>query len=487
MAIINKFEYIEIEDNPEFKSLRIKNIKGFIKLLQQYQVKLVLRTEKTEADGKATGEFLFLENQVLYRIFGNNFKSIEEFEDASRGDFPDADSFYEAQKAGVTTYREYHDCIKTGVVDKQVYAKAQKLGFLDAFDKFRDRCEQNRALIPQNFNLEDIDTPIKLCEFAITKGFKDYGDFDKGFFLGFSDKITYDDAKQKGFTYGDDYLNAVKMGFDQVKEYQEAKHLKIQNKFEYTRYLTLKNSAKGIYSFDQMVLLTALKNTDNGKKLSLKKLMELLKQKEEELKFVTTEDETREFPEWYIKKLNTEADIHTFFAQQSKIKEYGIFDTDGEYFEVWRISHQKIYVDGNNVAFANNRKRENADGDDKPHCSNIKLVVDELYRQRFEEIVVIGDPGLKKRTPDLNVLTKMISDKRITYHEAPSTTEADEFFIKRAKADKCYIISNDTFRDWKFKDDWISDNIDRIRIPFMINNGIVTLSGIEKLIAETSE
>lgn len=147
----------------------------------------------------------------------------------------------------------------------------------------------------------------------------------------------------------------------------------------------------------------------------------------------------------------------------------------------WRVSNKKIYVDGNNVAFENFRHRENKNGDDKPHCSNIKLVVDELRNLRFEEIIVIGDPGLKRRAADVAVLTKMITDKQIIFQEAPSRTEADEFFIKKAKNDKCSIITNDTFRDWKLKDIWIAENIDRIRIPFMIEGGKVTFSGIEKL------
>ena len=45
----------------------------------------------------------------------------------------------------------------------------------------------------------------------------------------------------------------------------------------------------------------------------------------------------------------------------------------------------------------------------------------------------------------------------------------------------CHIISNDTFNDWKMKDSWIAENIDRIRIPFMIEGDKVTFSGIEKL------
>ncbi|MEK6616921.1 MAG: hypothetical protein AABZ32_12585, partial [Bacteroidota bacterium] len=341
MARTNRYNYVEIEDTPDFKSLRIKDIKAFAKMLEEYKVKFIFRTKKNGSDGNHPAEFLFLESQILYRIDGNNFKSLEDYEDAVKADFPDAESFYDAHKAGISAYKEYQDCKKTGVVDKTLYAKAQKLGFLDSYEKFKERCEKNKGLIPQDFLLSSYDTPIKICEFATAKGFKDFGDFDKAFFLGFSDRITYDEAKQKGFTYAEDYIHAVKMGFDQIKEYQEAKHLKIQNKFEYDHYIGIKKSAKGMYSADQVVMMRALKSAENGKKLSLKKLKELLNQKEEEFKFITKEDGTRTFPEWYTKKLNTEDETRSFLTQGNEIRQYGIFDSDGEYFEVWKVSHQK--------------------------------------------------------------------------------------------------------------------------------------------------
>ena len=481
MTSLAKYDYIDIEDNPDFKSLRVKNIRSFIKMIQQFQVKIVFRIEKPCTEGKSCLEFLILVSQIMYRLDSAGYKTLEDYEEAVTRDFPDAEMYYDAIKTNIYSYKEYLECKKSGVVDKPLFVKAQKLGFIDAFEKFKERCITKRGLMPPNFHVEEYDTPIKLSEYATSKGFKDYGDFDKAFFQGFTDMITYEDAKKKGFTYGSDYVDAIKMGFDQIKEYQEAKHLKIQNKFEYNYYNNLRNNSKGIYSYDQVALVLALKNCDNGKKLSLKKLFELLTQKEEEIKFATKEDGTRDFPEWYAKKLKSEEDIKLFVSKESLVKSVGIFDSDGEYFEIWKISHQKIYIDGNNVAFANNRKKDNPDADDKPHCSNIKIVVDELLKRNFEEISVIADPGLKRRTADLPILSKMISEKQIIFHEAPNLTEADEFFIKKAKEDKAYIVSNDTFRDWRLKDTWIAENIDRIRVPFMIEGGKVTLSGIEKI------
>ncbi|MFH1004069.1 MAG: hypothetical protein V1781_01005 [Bacteroidota bacterium] len=480
MAHTNKYNYVEIEDTPDFKSLRIKDIKGFVRMFQEYEVKFIFKTEKKNTEGKHQIEFLFLKDQFLYRINGNNFKTLEDYEDAVKAEFPDAESFYDARKAGISTYKEYQDCKKIGVVDKALYTKSQKLGFLDSYPKFKERCEKNKGLVPHDFNLSDYDTPIKICEFATAKGFKDFGDFEKAFFLGFSDKLTYDEAKLKGFTYAEDYINAIKMGFEQIREYQEAKHMKIKSKYEYDQYNTLKKLSKGMYSFDQMVMIIALKNAENNKKLSLKKLKELLNQKEDEYKFITKEDGTRSFPEWYTKKLNTESEIRSFLTQGNDIKQYGIFDSDGEYFEVWKISNQKIYLDASNVAFASIDR-----GNGKPKLFHIKLVVEELKHLRFTDICAIADTSLRHKVTDSDMLIEL--KKLATYIESPAHTSADEFLISKAKQDKCCIVSNDTFKDWKMKDPWVAENIDRIRIPFLIDGDKVTFSEMEKIIQDVAE
>ncbi|MEO5570415.1 MAG: hypothetical protein ABIS37_05765, partial [Bacteroidia bacterium] len=73
---------------------------------------------------------------------------------------------------------------------------------------------------------------------------------------------------------------------------------------------------------------------------------------------------------------------------------------------------------------------------------------------------------------------------KVTYLEAPAATPADEFLIDNAHKEKCYIVSNDTFRDWKKKDSWTAENIDRLRIPFMIVQGNVTLLLKDKSLIE---
>jgi hypothetical protein len=72
--------------------------------------------------------------------------------------------------------------------------------------------------------------------------------------------------------------------------------------------------------------------------------------------------------------------------------------------------------------------------------------------------------------------------KIVKYMESPANTSADEFLMESLKKLKCHLISNDTYREWKIKDVWVAENIDKLRIPFMIDSGKVTLSGIDRLI-----
>jgi rRNA-processing protein FCF1 len=72
--------------------------------------------------------------------------------------------------------------------------------------------------------------------------------------------------------------------------------------------------------------------------------------------------------------------------------------------------------------------------------------------------------------------------KEFNFHEAPSKTSADEFLIATAKREKCFVVSNDTFDDWKKKDKWVKDRIDSIRVPFVITKeDTVILKGMEEL------
>ena len=42
---------------------------------------------------------------------------------------------------------------------------------------------------------------------------------------------------------------------------------------------------------------------------------------------------------------------------------------------------------------------------------------------------------------------------------------------------KAFVITNDTFTEWRERDNWLDENLDYYRIPFMIYDDIVKFKG----------
>ena len=100
------------------------------------------------------------------------------------------------------------------------------------------------------------------------------------------------------------------------------------------------------------------------------------------------------------------------------------------------------------------------------------MVIDDLRDKGFNDILTIVDASLKYQIEDKSILDEMKRKERIK--ESPARTDADNFIIKYAKDNNAFIITNDTFKkDWKDKDEWVKENIDRHRMPFMISDGVV--------------
>lgn len=71
----------------------------------------------------------------------------------------------------------------------------------------------------------------------------------------------------------------------------------------------------------------------------------------------------------------------------------------------------------------------------------------------YNDITIIADASLSRISESSQVLHEL--PKEVVYLVAPPNVTADEFLIDNAKKDKCLIITNDLFRDWKNKDKWI--------------------------------
>lgn len=464
----NKFRYAELSNFIGFNEVEFINVEAFVDFAEKNKVTFVFKSNSDNID-----YFLLILGNIIYKIKGKGYITLEDYKNGEINKFPDSITYYEARKGGFASYSEFEESKKVGVEEKDIFLKAKRSGFIDGYEKFISNYNQMLEN-PHIKGLDrDINSALKLFKFAIRKGFENYFIFSQALENGFTDFLTYTEAKSKGFVNASDYYSAVRTGFDNYKEFIDAYKLGIYTKKEYNFYLNFKKSIKDNLKHDEFQLIEILKNIENGKILSLDEIKSLLQTAQEKYKRNSSNDNTKIIPLWYKIGLDTDPYLKKFLKENSKIKKLGFFDPEKDTFEIFQISKEKIYIDASNVAF-NSLEREKH----KPKFRNIKYVVNELKSRGYKDITIIADASLRHAADDIEILDKLPKD--VIYIESPAQTSADEFLIDNAKNDKCFIVTNDTFKDWKIKDRWIANNIDFLRVPFMIKDTRVKLVGLDK-------
>jgi len=483
-----KFEYILTENYADFPSIEVKDVSGFIKYAESVAVKFIFYIENRRADKEDTTEeisdrvFYFPVENIIYKIQSAGYSFLEDYAEALKNGFIKACEFYDARKKGCFTFPEYKQLMELDINDMEEFALAQKGGFVKGFDEFKKKFDEYRKVKTTSIIPDSLKNPVLLMQYASDKGFHNYRDFEKVYDLGFPDVYIYNEAVAKGFKSSSGFYSAVQAGFNDSKDYEDAKKLSILTRQEYDHYKYFKNNGTKGLSCDELVLLEVIKQEENGSIISLKNLKKKLDAEQEKYKISFPHNgesgrdkEVKVIPLWYTQNLAKDENIKKFLLQNCDVRKNGFFDGDKETFEIFRISKVKAYIDASNVTrHSNDEFRNNA------KFSNLKLVVDELKSKGFSNIVAIADASLRHHTSDYSVLNQI--KKEIEYHEVPSHTSADEFLIENARREKCLIISNDTFNDWKIKDKWIANNIDFMRIPFLIAEGKVTMPALKAIL-----
>lgn len=466
------FTYAELKSCTGSMEVEFANILEFASYAEKNKISVIFILKSDN-----TNDFLFTLGNVIYKISAQSYNTIEDYKSAFLNKFPDSATYYEALKAGFASFAEFEESKRVGAEEKETFLKAKRTGFIEGYEKFIiDYPEM--LLSPHIIGLDkDINSPLKLYKFAKRKGFENYTAFSQAIYSGFTDNLTYSEAHSKGFQKVGDYLAATNMGFDNYKEYMDARSHKILNKKEYNYYLNFKKIIKDETAHDEYQLIEILKTTENGKILSTEDIKTLLNVAQEKFKVGVINEQIKILPKWYSQKINTGETLSAFLQNNPRLKKLGFFDKENETFEIFLVSKEKIYIDASNVAYNSNDNKKH-----KPKLCNIKYVINELISRNFKDITIIADAALRHNAEDVEILRKLPKD--VVYIEAPAHTTADEFLICCAKRDKCFIVTNDTFKDWKIKDRWIANNIDFLRIPFMIKDTNVILAGLDKASTE---
>jgi len=481
----NKFIYAEISSCIGFNEIVFNNVDEFSMFAEKNKITVILKM-KTESnlsggifkkDVEARDDFLFTIGNTAYKIPSIGFKKLDDYSNALHNKFPDSLAFYEALKGGFTSYREFEESKKVGVDEKEIFLKAKKTGFIEGYDAFK-KIYENLLKEPYIKGLdEDINSAMKLYKYATRKGFSNYTIFSEAIGNGFTEYLVYMEAKEKGFPKVQDYNNAVKTGFENYKEYLDAHMHAILTKKEYNHYTSFKKNIKDDLGYDEYQLIDILKTKENGDIFTLEKVKGLLNEAQNKYKRATSNEAEGKLPPWYRKKIDNDEYLKIFLTENQKMKRIGFFDPVKESIEIYVLSKEKIYIDGSNVAYNSNENNTH-----KPKFINIKYVVDELMSRGYNDITIIADASLSRASEGSQVLKEL--PKEVAYLVAPPNVTADEFLIENAKKDKCLIITNDLFRDWKKKDKWIKSNIDKIRVSFLIKDARVRLAGLDRLESE---
>jgi hypothetical protein len=465
-----QFEHIDVTEFNGFSIIESNDVIGLVRLAEFSNVKFIFRKGAKDKES-ASEDFFFHIGNIIYKIKANDFLSLNDYCNATVKKFPTAQDYYEAKKKGFDLFEDYKHSRSAGGAEKEVYEEAKSAGFVRGFDSFQKKYSKYKSFKHTNGIPTDLDSPIKLYQYATNRGFHNYNSFETAYDAGYPEMTVYNEATTKGFKSADDFFDAMSKGFVMPTEYEIAKEKRISSKKEYDDYCFLKSGNYRNFGFDEFQLLQLMKGFDNGKKISLKELREILLTNQEKYKRAFNGNEIKILPLWYIQKISTDEQLHEFLRTNSEIKKLGTYNEKEKTFEIFVKNRTKVYVDASNVA-------HNTSNSKTVLFRNLRLVVQDLINVwKFPEVIVIADANLKHKAKDTDELDRV--KKIAEYYEVPSHTAADKFLLDLIHHEKCIIVSNDTFRDWQQKDFWLRTNIDNIRVPFFIKGDQVILHGIE--------
>ncbi len=453
---INYFE----ADMPEHGlSLKLSSMEEFIRyvIFCNAHSLFVLKNDEQQY-------FALMQQGIFIGYPTSGYHSMEDYKESTRAGFPDALLFYEAKSNGYSNYQDYQLVKEAGISDIKIFEKIKSHGYLDGYKEFNEMKNEQQFFAGS----EEIINPYLLYTYASSKGFTDYHQFKTASNLGFADAHHYNSAIEKGYKNNAEYEDGLHKGFPNAEIYYGAMEKKIRDIRDFDKFMELSQLETSLENYDERLLLSVISKLPQRKKVSINKLNELFT----EALFLYKYPDSNDLPGWLTRSLYTAKNITHFLMAKDNAKKFGIYDTEGEYFETKQLNQRKVVLDGSNVAHASM-------GNDKakPMVANMIKVVNKLISRGFTEIVIIADASLRHRLTDKERMEEL--EKICEYRIAPAETPADVFLIEFVKMEGCLLVSNDIFREWKLKDKWVAENIDYYKMAFMIEGDNVLMPDLD--------
>ncbi len=461
MKILPKqYEYFNVKSFQSDFTIEFDTLKELVRYAEKNSIKSIFLMPETK---DTAAKFAFSNKGGLMQHPMEGYLSLEEFKYADTNGFPDSTNYNEAMRLGFQRYDEYKMSTETGITDAKVYDEIKKAGYITAFSQFDSTRKENHDSI----QLAEITNAFEMREWVKDKKFDSIVEFTYALKNGFLSPLEYRDSVTKRYILHDDYIDGITKGFVNGADYYTCKEKGIEDYAEMTLCANLELVTIANISSDQKLVCVLISKVAAGKKTSINNLFELLNEEKK-----TYFKSSGELPTWFTVAINSINDLIQFISTNEDITKYGHYDADGQFFQSKKIQERSVILDGGNVAYG----ISGASGR-QPYISNIIIMVTFLLEKGFTDITVFTDAGLKHKFMDLNLLPEV--EKICKFQYTPAEKPADIFLLSFVKENRCIIISNDKFREWKVRDTWVANNIDDYRFPFMIQDGNVIMPNLD--------
>ncbi len=358
--------YNQIDGYENFPTIHLSDIAVFEELVNKYQPESIyIATQKQTAEGEekdfigraktveqAVTRFAFHNDGVLYTVDALNYSSLEEYKEGLAKGFASGDDYHAASEGSFLDKEEYDSCKKAGFSDRVEYLKAQRIGFAGSVDKLQQAFVNGKLSDDHYKSAKDFQTDAQVYNFAQNFGYESYDEFENALSSGFvkSEAGDYRDAMDKGFDSYDAYASAQQGSFDDINEFNSAQDIGITDRREFDKYSELSNVKEqyGFRSMEQAHLFLLLAELGEGKKLSITRIWDMLKENQSNLGDSTASSSDKKWfdrpiaqlfgrkssqPEWYSTTFKDVVELKVFLISNENIGKVGVYDADGEVFE----------------------------------------------------------------------------------------------------------------------------------------------------------